>query len=410
MGGSLMTPYPPRVEHDMKAFFGSLRENDRRRYAAVEADKLGFGGVEYIARLFDIAANTIRQGRRDLGNLADQDPKRVRRIGGGRKRRIDQDPKIDDDFQQVVEEHTAGSPTDQQRIWTDLTPSEITDRMQEQGSTVNVHVVEQLLEKHGYHRLQARRTRPLGEHPDRNAQFENIARIKREFFESRDPILSIDTKARETIGNYFRKGTLFTRETIETFDHDFPRNGADFVFPHGLYDLKHNRGSVHLGTSHDTSEFACDCLKDWWQRFGRELYPAARTILLLCDGGAGNPADNVNGQAHLFKSELQRLADGLGLEIRVAHYPPYTSKHNPIEHRLFPHLTRVCRGVILDTVELVAQLMRKARTRQGLSVVVNIVEKVYKLGKYVSKATKKATRIVRDETLPTWNYRIMPNL
>lgn len=405
-----MTPYPSDVEQTMKAFFRSLRENDRRRYAAVEADKLGHGGVEYIAHLFAIATNTIRQGHRDLENLPDQDPKRVRRTGGGRKRRIDQDPKIDSDFQQVIEEHTAGSPTDEQRIWTDLTVCEIADRMQEHGSTVNVHVVDQLLDQHGYHQLQAQRTRPLGVHPDRNAQFENIARIKRQFFDSPNPILSIDTKARELIGNYYRKGTLWTRETIETFDHDFPRDDTGIVLPHGLYDLKHNRGYVHLGTSHDTSEFACDCLKDWWERFGQELYPAARTILLLCDGGGSNPADNSNGVAHLFKSELQRLADGLGLELRLAHYPPYTSKYNPIEHRLFPHLTRVCRGVILHNVDLVANLMRKARTRRGLSVVVDIVEKVYRIGTKVSEATKKAIRIVRDEILPLWNYRIMPNL
>jgi Rhodopirellula transposase DDE domain len=311
---------------------------------------------------------------------------------------------------EVIEAHTAGSPTDEPRIWTDLTVSEITDRMQEHGSTVNVHVVDQLLDQHGYHRLQAQRTRPLGVHPDRNAQFENIARIKREFLDGPNPVLSIDTKARELIGNYYRKGTLWTRETIETFDHDFPRDGDGLAFPHGLYDLKHNLGYVHLGMSHDTSAFACDCLKDWWERFGRALYPAARTIVVLCDGGGSNPADNSNGVAHLFKSELQRLADGIGLEIRLAHYPPYTSKYNPIEHRLFPHLTRACRGVILQNVELVAQLMRKARTRSGLSVVVDVVEKVYQIGTKVSAAAKKAVRIVRDEILPLWNYRIMPNL
>jgi hypothetical protein len=358
-----MTPYPPDVEHTMKAFFQSLRENDRRRYAAVEADKLGHGGVEYIAHLFEIATNTIRQGRRDLGNLPDQASKRVRRSGGGRKRRIDQDPKIDDDFQHVLRDHTAGSPSEEQLIWTDLTVREITDRMEQHGSVVNVHVVDQLLDRHGYHRRQAQRARPLGVHPDRNAQFENIARIQREFLDGPNPVLSIDTKARELIGNYYRKGTL-----------------------------------------------ACDCLKDWWVRFGQELYPAARVLLLLCDGGGSNPADKSNGVAHLFKSELQRLADGLGLELRLAHYPPYTSKHNPIEHRLFPHLTRVCRGVILHNVDLVANLMRKARTRRGLSVVVDVVEKVYRIATKVSEATKKAIRIVRDEILPLWNYRILPNL
>jgi hypothetical protein len=405
-----MTPYPPDVEDTMKAFFQSLRENDRRRYAAVEADKLGHGGVEYIAHLFDIATNTIRQGRRDLGNLPDQISKRVRRPGGGRKRRVDEDPKVDSDFKDVLREDTAGSPSDEQLIWTNLTVREITDRMEQRGSTVNVHVVDPLLNQHGFHRRQAQRTRPLGAHPDRNAQFDNIARLKCEFFDSPNPILSMDTKARELIGNYHRKGTLYTLETIETFDHDFPRPDTGIALPHGLYDLKKNCGYVHLCATHDTSEYACDCLKDWWERFGQKSYPAARTILLLCDGGGSNPADNSNGVAHQFKSELQRLADSIRLEVRLAHYPPYTSKYNPIEHRLFPHLTRVCRGVIFPSVELVADLMRKAQTRSGLSVVVDVVEKVYQIGVKVSAAAKKATQIVRDAILPMWNYRILPNL
>jgi hypothetical protein len=405
-----MMPYPPDVEQAMKSFCRSLREHDRRRYAAVEAAKLGHGGIEYIAQLLGIAPNTIRQGRRDLQDLPDRPQPRVRRPGGGRTRRIDHDPKVAEDFHQVLHDHTAGSPTDEHLIWTDLTVREIAQRMAERGSDVNVHVVDQLLDRKGYHRRQAQRARPLGAHPDRDAQFETIARLKREFLDGPDPILSIDTKAREVIGNYYRKGTLLTRQTIETFDHDFTRDDTTVVLPHGLFDLKLNRGYVHLNTSHDTSEFACDCLSDWWERFGRGQYPEAGRILLLCDGGGSNPADNSNGVAHVFKAELQRLADAVGLELRVAHYPPYKSKHNPIEHRLFCHLTRVCRGVILRSVELCAELMRKARTRSGLSVVVDLVEKVYQTGAKVSEAAKDAVRIVRDEVLPMWNYRILPNI
>jgi len=405
-----MAPYPPEVEQAMKSYFRSLREHDRRRYAAIEAAKLGRGGIKYISQLLGIAPNTIRQGRRDLAGLPERPQPRVRRPGGGRKRRIDQEPEIEDDFRDVLRDHTAGSPTEEHLIWTDLTVQEISERMAERGSDVNVHVVDQLLDRGGYHRRQAQRARPLGAHPDRNAQFENIARLKREFLDGPDPILSIDTKARELIGNHYRKGTLLTRKTIETFDHDFPRDDTSVVLPHGLYDLKLNRGYVHLGTSHDTSEFACDCLADWWERFGRGQYPEARTILLLCDGGGSNPADNSNGVAHVFKVELQRLADAVGLELRVAHYPPYTSKHNPIEHRLFCRLARACSGVIFRSVELCAELMRKARTRSGLSVVVDIVEKVYRIGAKVSEAAKDAVRIIRDEILPMWNYRILPHL
>lgn len=220
----------------------------------------------------------------------------------------------------------------------------------------------------------------------------------------------MDLKSRERLGDFFRSGTLWTRQTIRVFDHDFAEFAQGAVLPHGLYDLKLNRGYIHLGTSHDTSEFACDCLKDWWERFGRAAYPEARSIVLLCDGSGSNPADNDNGQAHLFQADVQRLVDALGIGIRLAHYPPYASKYNPIEHRLFPHLSRVCRGVILQSVDLVAELMRKAGTRTGLSVQVDILDKVYRLGRKVSQAAKQAVNLVRDAVLPRWNYRILPNV
>src|SRR5262245_33772702 len=261
-----MTPYEPEVEQAMKSFPRSLREQDRRRSAAVEAAELGHGGIEYISRLFDIAPNTIPQGRRDLeAGLPDRPPPRVRRPGGGRKRRIDQEPELEEDLHDVLRDHTAGSPTDEHLLGTDLTVLEIAERMAERGSDVNVQAADPLLDRHGYHRRQAPRARPLGAHPDRNDPFANIARLKREVLESPDPILSIDTKARELIGDYDRKGTLLTRETIETYDPDFPRDDTLVVRPHGLFDLKLNRGYVHLNAGHDTSEFACDCLLDGWE-------------------------------------------------------------------------------------------------------------------------------------------------
>jgi hypothetical protein len=405
-----MSPYPRDVERTMRTFYRSLRENDRRRYAAVEAAKLGHGGIEYISQVLGVDPKTIRQGQRDLDDLPKEPASRVRNPGGGRKRKIDDDPKIDEDFRKVLVEHTAGSPTEESLIWTDLTKTEIVDLMQNCGSYVSVHIVDQLLDRHAYHERKALRMEPLSRHPDRNAQFETIARLKREYLDSADPILSMDLKSRELLGNFFRDGTLLTRQTIRVFDHDFAEFAQGVVLPHGIYDLKENRGYIHLGTSHDTSEFACDCLKDWWERFGHAAYPGAKSLLVLCDGGGSNPADNDNGQAHLFRTDVQRLVNALGLEIRVAHYPPYASKYNPIEHRLFPHLTRVCRGMILHSIDLVAKLMGKAKTRTGLSVVVAILDKVYKTGRQVSQATKNAVNLVRDTVLPRWNYRILPNV
>jgi hypothetical protein len=405
-----MVPYSHALEQTMRSFSRSLRENDRRRYAAIEAAKLGHGGIEYIAHVLDIDPKTIRQGQRDLQDLPERPEPRIRQPGGGRKRLLDQDPQIDADFCNVLVTHTAGSPTEESLIWTNLTKTEIVNLMQECGSYVSVHIVDQLLDRYDYHQRKAQRMVPMSDHPDRDRQFQTIARIRREYLDSPNPILSIDLKARELLGNFFRNGTLWTQETIRVFDHDFAEFAQGVVLPHGIYDLKWNRGYIHLGTSYDTSEFACDCLKDWWERFGRTAYPKASSILLLCDGGGSNPADNANGQAHLFRTDLQRLVNALGLEIRVAHYPPYASKYNPIEHRVFPHLTRVCRGVIFHTIDVVAELMRKASTRTGLSVVVDILDKVYALGRKVSQATKDAVNLLRDTDLPRWNYRILPNL
>jgi hypothetical protein len=217
-------------------------------------------------------------------------------------------------------------------------------------------------------------------------------------------VLSIDTKKRELIGNFYRAGVLLTKETVLTYDHDFPKFADGVVIPHGIYDERHNRGYVHLGTSHDTSEFACDCLLSWWARFGQALYPRAKSVLIKCDGGGSNSAST-----YLFKEGLQRVADETGLELRVAHYPPYCSKYNPIEHRLFCHLTRACSGVVFTSVELVKTLMHKARTRTGLSVVVDVIDKVYQTGRRVAEEVKQALSLVRDDTLPKLNYRILPS-
>ena len=405
-----MAPYPRGLEQAMRSFAQSLRENDRRRYAAIEAAKLGHGGIEYISALLNIDPKTIDQGRRDLDDLPDQPTPQVRKAGGGRKRRLEQDPKVDENFEKILTNRTAGSPTRESLIWTDLTKTEIVEFMQECGSDISVHIVDQLLGRHGYHERKALRMEPLSRHADRDSQFETVARLKGEFLDSADPILSMDLKSRELLGNFFRGGKLFTRETIRVFDHDFAEFAQGVVLPHGIYDLKQNRGFIHLGISHDTGEFACDCLKDWWERFGRASYPRAKSLMVLCDGGGSNPADTERGRAHLFQTDVQRLANALGMEIRMTHYPRYASKYNPIEHRLFPHLTRVCRGVILHNVGLVAELMRKAKTRTGLSVVVDILDKVYEIGRKVSQAAKDAVNLVRDTVLPRWNYRILPNL
>ena len=239
--------------------------------------------------------------------------------------------------------------------------------------------------------------------PDRNAQFENIARLKKEYLKAGLPVISMDTKKKELLGDFYRDGKIDTQETIETNDHDFGSAGSGVVIPHGLYDVGKNEGFINLNTSHDTSELACDSLAAWWDQHGRADYPQAKKLLVLCDGGGSNSAS-----MYLFKEDLQKLANRLGIEIRVAHYPPYCSKYNPIEHRLFPHLTRACRGVIFQTLETVRYYMAKAETTTGLKVKVSILDKVYETGRKYAAGFKKTMKIVFDKFLPKWNYTAVP--
>jgi len=304
----------------------------------------------------------------------------------------------------VLEDHTAGDPMRLEVRWTNLSRRRIAARITELGTPVSRHVVSQLLRKHRYRRRKALKKRTMGpRHPDRNAQFENIARLKREYHQAGLPVVSIDTKKKEMIGDFYREGTIETQATIEVNDHDFGSMGSGTVIPHGVYDVGLNRGFVHLNTSHDTSELACDSLAAWWEGHGRVAYPGGTKLLVLCDGGGSNSASR-----YVFKEQLQALADRLGVEIRVAHYPPYCSKYNPIEHRLFPHLTRACRGVIFRTLETVRYFMSKAGTTTGLEVEVGILEKVYETGRKCAVDFKETMRIVFDEILPKWNYRAIP--
>jgi cell fate (sporulation/competence/biofilm development) regulator YlbF (YheA/YmcA/DUF963 family) len=409
--------YSAAIERDMKAFYDSLSEKERRRYAAIEAAKLGHGGTRYIATVLGCDPKTIGHGQHELAALPDPASEwvrraghpdrgagRVRRPGGGRKRCLDTIPRLEENFLRVLRDYTAGDPMREGVRWTDLTRAEIAQRLKEAGTPVSVTVVKQLLRKYRYVKRKAQKSQAMGQHADRDQQFENIARLKQQYLESDDPILSIDTKKKELLGTFYRDGHLYTQEVLATFDHDFPSAASGVVIPHGLYDVKRNDGHVNLGTSHDTGEFACDSIERWWTLRGRALYPRATSILLLCDGGGSNSASQ-----YLFKEDLQRLVDRLGIAIRVAHYPPYTSKYNPIEHRLFPHLTRACQGVIFKSIELVKELMEKAKTSTGLKVTVDILDKVYQTGRKYAEGFKENMKIVFDEILPKWNYRVVPS-
>jgi hypothetical protein len=313
-------------------------------------------------------------------------------------------PDLKRDLHRILENHTAGSPMKQDVLWTDLTPKEIQAAFSERDYSFGLPFIRQLLREEGYRPLKARKDLEMGSHPDRNAQFENIARIKQEYLGSDNPIVSIDTKKRELIGTFYRAGRVYTRYGLLAYDHDFPSFAEGVVVPYSIYDLKRNFGYVSLGTSRDTTEFACDSILWWWTNYGQGLYPAAKSICLLCDGGGSNSAAK-----YLFKEDLQKLADTIGLEVRVAHYPPYCSKFNPIERRLFPHMTRAAQGVLFDSVETVKRLFEKTNTAKGLGVVVAIAQKVYETGRKYAEGFKETMKILFDDVLPRWNYRAVPS-
>jgi hypothetical protein len=399
-----MSGYTEDVERMMRRLFGSLKESDRRRYAAIEAVKLGHGGIEYITGVLGCDPKTIRAGIAELKGEDDLDPSRSRKKGGGRKQRITSDPAIETNFHKTLVDHTAGDPMRAEVKWTNLSRRQLARRIGELGTPVSRHVVSQLLRKHRFCRRKAVKKKTMGpRHKDRNAQFENIARLKEKYLKAGLPVVSIDTKKKELLGDFYRDGVIDTKETIEVNDHDFGSASSGTVIPHGIYDVGRNHGSIHLNTSHDTSELACDSLAVWWNNHGRSAYPRAKKLLVLCDGGGSNSAAR-----YVFKEALQKLANRLGIEIRVAHYPPYCSKYNLIEHRLFPHVTRACRGIIFRALETVRYYMAKTETSTGLRVDVRILEKVYETGRKCAAEFKKTMKIVFDKFLPQWNYRAIP--
>jgi hypothetical protein len=239
---------------------------------------------------------------------------------------------------------------------------------------------------------------------NRIEQFEKISALKTEYKSVGNPIFSIDTKKKEVLGDFARAGEVYTCKTIKTLDHDFPSWRIGKIVPHGIYDVLRNRGHVNLGLSCETASFACDSFAQYWSQHGRKIYPQTTNILWLCDAGGSNSC-----RSNLFKEALQNLSNRLNISIRVAHYPPYCSKYNPIEHRMFCHLTRAWQGVAFRSLEIVKQLARNTLTKTGLRFTVDVIKKIYQTGQKVAADFKQTMRLVFDEQLPNWNYIANPN-
>jgi hypothetical protein len=289
-------------------------------------------------------------------------------------------------------------------LWTDLTPRDLSLSLhQERGQSVGPRVVRRILATLGFARRQIVKGLPGGETPNRDAQFRYIAELKAQFLAAGNPVLSIDTKKKEFLGRLYRKGKVYGQQAQQAFDHDFPSWAEGVIVPHGIYDVARHHGWLHIGLSRDTTAFACDSLRLYWESDGQHDYPQASEMLLLCDGGGSNSC-----RKHVFKQDLQALVNALGIPIRVAHYPAYCSKFNPIERRLFCHVTRACQGVLFDSLQTVMDLMRKTSTQTGLSVTVRVIDNIYEAGRKVADAFKQNMPIVFDTFLPTWNYRVLP--
>lgn len=398
-----LNPYLPATEVQMVSFYNLLSEKDKRLYAATESIKLPYGGITYISQLFGCDKKTIRRGILELKNPELIETGGDRKKGGGRKLSIENIPNINEAFLEIIYDYTAGDPMDEKIRWTHLTHQQIADKLKEEGIEVSRKIVKQLFKKHGYVKRAAQKVVSIGASEFRKEQFEIIYKLRAEYEIAGNPIISIDTKKKELLGNLYRYGKLYTLEVLKVFDHDFPHLADGIIIPHGIYDIIKNKAYINIGTSKDTSEFACDSIRQWWYDQGRYDYPHATSILMLCDSGGSN-----SSRHYIFKEDLQKLVDEIGIEIRVAHYPPYTSKWNPIEHRLFCHVTRALKGVILKSYDLVKELIESTTTKKNLTVKANIINKVYQTGRKYAANFKETMRIIFDEKLGNLNYRAIP--
>jgi len=400
-----MTPqdYDLETEQFMTNLYNSLSEKDRRRYAAVEAKKIGHGGLIYIATLFGCDQKPIKRGLSELGDKNKLNQTSIRMPGGGAKAKIDNIDHIDEIFLAVLKDNTAGDPMNGNVKWTNLSRSQIIKAMAKQGIKVSKNIIKKLLKKHQFVKRKMQRKKSTGTHKDRNEQFLAIAELRAQYESKGNPVLSIDAKKKEKIGNLYRDGQVECIETQIVYDHDYPHLAEGNVTLYTIYDQKNNEAFVYIGTSSDTSDFACDAIKAWWFARGQRDYPDTTSILCLADGGGSN-----SSRHHVFKESLQHLSNAIGKPIRMAHYPPYTSKWNPIEHRVFPHITRAMAGVILVSVELVKKLIKQTTTSTGLKVFARVTKKIYTIGKKVVSDFYEWANIKADKKLGQWNYVISP--
>jgi len=387
-----------------------LDEATLRLWAAVEARSLGRGGVSTVAKAIGISRTTIYAGLSELDSLELEPvnptvPKfRIRNPGGGRKKLVDKDPSLPQDLEKLVDIDSRGDPMSPLR-WTCKSTPRLAIELEKQGHKVSQRTVCDLLTELGYSLQATRKTHEGGKHPDRDAQFQHIAHQVAMYQTAGDPVISVDTKKKELIGDFKNSGQEWRPKgkPEEVRVYDFIDAELGKVAPYGVYDLIANQGWVSVGIDHDTAEFAVESIRRWWREMGKQLYASAKNLLITADCGGSN-----GYRVRLWRLQLQKLADELGLTIQVCHFPPGTSKWNKIEHRMFCHITQNWRGRPLLSREVVVNLIGNTTTVEGLKIQAKLDENLYEAGIKVSDQALAEVTIERDAFHGEWNYKIMP--
>ena len=398
-----------RIRRKYRSLAVELDERRRRQWAATEARDLGWGGITLVARATGLSRPTIMAGLEELklptkhrAAVAAQ----VRRPGGGRRPQTETDPGLLEALEMLIEPSTRGDPMSPLR-WTCKSTAKLAEELTRQRHPISDRTVATLLKESGYSLQANRKTREGSSHPDRNDQFEYINRQVIAFQKRRQPVVSVDTKKKELVGEFKNPGQEWQPqgEPEKVKVHDFPDKKLGKAIPYGVYDLASNEGWVSVGIDHDTAEFAAASIQRWWTEMGAARFPDATELLITADGGGSNSSRN-----RLWKKSLQSLADELGLTLKVCHFPPGTSKWNKIEHRLFCFITKNWRGRPLTSYEVVVNLIASTTTKTGLTVRAALDPRSYETGIEVSDEELARLRMTPAKFHGNWNYSIKPCL
>jgi len=381
-----------------------LNERQRRLWAASEARACGRGGIAAVARATGISEDTVSRGLAELREGARLEPGRGRRAGAGRRRLTDGDPGLLEDLERLVDPDTRGDPESPLR-WSSKSLQKLAGALIVLGHQISDRSTGKLLRSLGFRLHANQKTREGKDHPDRDAQFRHINETTRAALAAGEPTISVDAKKRELVGDFKAVGREYepTGRPVEVRCHDFKDKDLGHAIPYGVYDIEANEGMVSVGVTNDTSAFAVNSIRAWWQHLGSERYPNAGTLTITADGGGSN-----SSRTRLWKVELQKLADEIGLAIRVCHFPPGTSKWNKIEHRLFSYVSLNWRGRPLESLQVIIDLIGQTTTSTGLKVYARLDPSEYEKGIKVTNAELAAVNIARDEFHGDWNYTIHP--